>query len=128
MAGRPDLILGSPGGDPTTTLPGVNHRTEGPYENAADQIAHSMGVGGHQSAILRASPCIKPTFARCCATGENERSHDLDGPATIMGSPHIRVYKSGGLAGHDYTWNNSDTQQRGPGGQPTTLCQGSPLL
>jgi hypothetical protein len=36
----------APGGDPTTTLPGVNHRTEGPYENAADQIAHSMAPAG----------------------------------------------------------------------------------
>jgi hypothetical protein len=26
-----------------------------------------------------------------------------------------------------YTWNNTDTQERGPGGEPTTPCEGSTL-
>jgi hypothetical protein len=40
----------------------------------------------------------------------------------LLNSHVLIVYKKGGEAGHIYTWNNSDTQQRGPGGEPTTPC------
>jgi hypothetical protein len=33
----------------------------------------------------------------------------------------------GGDLGDEYTWNNTDTQLRGPGGEPTEPCQGTKL-
>jgi len=48
------------------------------------------------------------------------------GVALTVGAPHIRVYGAGGIPGHIYTWNN-DSQQRGPGGDPVTPCQGGQL-
>jgi hypothetical protein len=40
----------------------------------------------------------------------------------------IRVYQKGGNPPPSiYDWNNTDTRDRGPGGDPTTPCQGQPL-
>jgi hypothetical protein len=46
----------------------------------------------------------------------------------IGAGDQIRVYQKGGNPFPSiYDWNNTDTRDRGPGGYPTTPCQGQPL-
>jgi hypothetical protein len=49
----------------------------------------------------------------------------------LFPAPVLRVYNTNFFSGQPnsiYTWNNTDTRQRGPGGDPTQVCGGYKIL